>query len=156
MIRIFSAALEGLIFGMGLSVSQMTNPAKVKNFLDLAGNWDPSLLFVIAGAIAVTLPGYRLLQRQSAPWFADRHQWPTAQDIDAPLIKGAVFFGIGWALSGLCPGPSIAALPIASPGMAGFTIMMIVGSLIAHHQKRLSDLLVDNTETTENTEPSKP
>ena len=137
---ILSAAIAGLVFGIGLSVSGMINPAKVKNFLDLAGTWDPSLVFVMLGAIAVTLPGYRLLRNQSSPWFSERFQWPTVKDIDSQLIKGAVLFGIGWALSGLCPGPALAALPTALPAVLGFVLMMAIGALIAHHQKRLTDI----------------
>jgi len=118
----------------------MTNPAKVKNFLDLAGTWDPSLVFVMLGAIAVTLPGYRFLRGQSSPWFSDHFQWPTAQDVDSQLVKGAALFGIGWALSGLCPGPALAALSSAEPAVLGFVCMMSIGALIAHHQKRLTDI----------------
>jgi len=135
-----SALLCGLLFGIGLAVSGMVNPAKVKNFLDLTGHWDPSLMFVMGGAIAVTLPGYRLLRGQSSPWFALKFQWPSRTDIDQPLIVGAIFFGIGWALSGLCPGPALAALPTALPSVLGFVLMMVLGATVAHHQKRLNNL----------------
>lgn len=138
MIRHLSALASGLLFGLGLVISGMVNPAKVKNFLDLAGTWDPSLLFVMAGAIAVTLPGYRLLSQSKQPLFSSAFQWPTTKDIDAPLIKGAILFGVGWALSGLCPGPALTALPTASPGVLGFVVMLVVGTLVAYHQKRLS------------------
>jgi len=133
------AALSGLVFSIGLSVAEMTNPAKVQNFLDLAGQWDPSLIFVMIGGICVTLPGYKLLRPRS-PWFAESFQWPTRRDIDTPLIVGAVFFGVGWALSGLCPGPAIAGLATLTPGVIGFVFMMLLGATIAHHQKRLNNL----------------
>ncbi len=138
MLHYLSAFASGLIFSIGLVISGMVNPAKVKNFLDLAGSWDPSLLFVMGGAIFITLPGYRLLSKSKAPWFANTFHWPTRQDIDAPLIKGAVFFGMGWALSGLCPGPALTVLPSAIPGVIGFVVMLIVGMIVAHHQQRLS------------------
>lgn len=138
MLHYISALAAGLLFSIGLVISGMVNPAKVKNFLDLAGSWDPSLLFVMGGAIVVTLPGYRWLSKSKGPWFANTFHWPTKQDVDAPLIKGAIFFGIGWALSGLCPGPAFTALPNAIPGVLGFVLMLVVGTLVAHHQKRLS------------------
>jgi len=137
---LLAAGASGLLFGIGLTISGMINPAKVKNFLDLFGTWDPSLIFVMGGAIAVTLPGYRWLRGQSGPWFAGSFQWPTRQDIDSPLLMGAVFFGVGWALSGLCPGPALAVLPTAIPSLLGFVIMMLLGATIARHQKRLTDL----------------
>jgi len=136
---VLTAAASGLLFGIGLAVSGMVNPAKVKNFLDLAGTWDPSLAFVMAGAIAVTLPGYRWLRGQSGPWFAHSFQWPTKSDIDSNLIVGAVCFGVGWALSGLCPGPALAVLPTALPGAIGFVLMLIVGATVARHQQRLNN-----------------
>lgn len=133
------AAASGLLFGIGLTVSGMVNPAKVKNFLDVAGTWDPSLALVMAGAIFVTLPGYAILKKTPKPWFAPAFQWPTRQDIDGPLLSGAVMFGVGWALSGLCPGPALAALPTAIPGVIGFGATMVLGMLIANHQKRVRD-----------------
>lgn len=138
MLRHISALASGLLFGLGLVISGMVNPAKVKNFLDLAGTWDPSLMFVMAGAIAVTLPGYRLLSKSKAPWFSNQFHWPTKQDIDMPLIRGAILFGTGWALSGLCPGPALTALPTFNIGVLGFMVMLIVGTVVAYHQKRLN------------------
>ncbi len=140
MLPLLIASLAGLLFGLGLTVSGMVIPAKVQNFLDIAGTWDPSLLWVMGGAIAVVLPGYRWLRANSSPWFVEEFQWPTRQDIDSPLIMGAVFFGLGWALSGLCPGPALTVLPTLSPGVIGFVLMMLVGAAIAHHQQRLTDL----------------
>ncbi len=141
MTNLLSAATSGLLFSIGLTVSGMINPAKVKNFLDVAGHWDPSLAFVMAGAILVTLPGYALLKKSSKPWFAPTFSWPTRQDVDAPLLTGAVLFGIGWALSGLCPGPAIAVLPTANPTVAGFAVTMALGMLIAHRQSRLNETI---------------
>ena len=145
MLRHISAIASGLVFGLGLVISGMVNPAKVKNFLDITGTWDPSLLFVMAGAIAVTLPGYRLLSKSKAPRFATQFHWPTKQDIDPPLIRGAIFFGIGWALSGLCPGPAIAALTTFNTRVWGFMVMLIVGTLVAYHQNRLNTLALDRS-----------
>jgi len=138
MLANISALLSGLLFGLGLVISGMVNPAKVKNFLDLAGHWDPSLLFVMGGAIVVTLPGYRLLSKSKEPWFSNTFQWPTKQDIDMPLIRGAVMFGVGWALSGLCPGPAFVSLLTLNFGVLMFFVMLVVGTLVAYHQKRLS------------------
>ncbi len=140
MLPILMAGLAGLLFGLGLTVSGMVIPAKVQNFLDITGTWDPSLLWVMGGAIAVVLPGYRWLRQNSSPWFVEEFQWPTRQDIDIPLVQGAVFFGLGWALSGLCPGPALTVLPTMKPGVIGFVLMMLVGAAIAHHQQRLTDL----------------
>ena len=104
--RILVNLIAGILFGLGLLVSGMANPAKVINFLDLAGTWDPSLAFVMAGAIAVALPGYRLVFRRSAPVLSDRFRLPTRTAIDYRLVLGAAVFGIGWGL-GLLPGPCV-------------------------------------------------
>jgi uncharacterized membrane protein YedE/YeeE len=104
----------GLVFGLGLVVAGMSNPAKVLNFLDLAaittGGWDASLAFVMAGAIAVTFIGYRLVLRRRQPIFADRFHLPTATGLDARIVAGPAIFGIGWGLAGFCPGPALTAL----------------------------------------------
>jgi uncharacterized protein len=122
----------GFIFGWGLFISGMIRPSKVLGFLDVLeisnGNWDPSLAFVMAAALIVTGIGYRLLQPRT-PLFDARSRWPTATKIDAPLIGGAVLFGIGWGLAGLCPGPAIENLATLSPGVIVFVIAMAVGMI---------------------------
>lgn len=105
-----SAMLCGLLFGLGLAVSQMINPEKVLAFLDIAGNWDPSLVLVLASAISVTLVGYHRVLRQPHPLFGEKFNLPTRQDIDLPLVLGAAIFGAGWGIAGYCPGPAIAAI----------------------------------------------
>jgi uncharacterized membrane protein YedE/YeeE len=119
--------LAGLIFGLGLLISGMANPAKVQNFLDLAGSFDPSLLFVMAGAVTVTLIGYRLVLRRPKPLLAARFYLPAAKDIDARLLGGAALFGIGWGLSGFCPGPAVTSLPLLAKGTLVFVPAMVAG-----------------------------
>jgi len=119
-----TALIAGLVFGLGLVVSQMTNPAKVISFLDVFGDWDPSLALVMGSALIVTAIGYRLVLRRQAPVFADRFQLPTRTDLDARLMIGAALFGIGWGLVGLCPGPAIAGLAIG-----GVQLLIFLGAL---------------------------
>jgi len=116
----------GLLFGLGLTVSQMINPAKVLNFLDLAGQWDPSLALVMAGALAVTALGYRLVLAKEAPLFAGRFAVPTRRDVDPRLIAGSALFGIGWGLAGFCPGPAITAL-----GLGRLDVLLFVAAMAA-------------------------
>jgi uncharacterized membrane protein YedE/YeeE len=125
--------LCGLIFGIGLVVSQMAQPAKVLNFLDLFGTWDPSLAFVMAGALAVSSLGFALAKRRARPLLAGEHLWPTRNDIDAPLAAGALLFGLGWGLVGLCPGPALVNLVTLSPPLIVFVVAMAAG-MIAHDQ----------------------
>lgn len=120
-------ALAGLIFGLGLVISGMANPAKVQNFLDLAGTFDPSLIFVMLGAIAVTVLGYRFALRRSHPILVDRYLLPTATHIDTRLVIGAALFGVGWGLSGFCPGPAITSLPLLAKGTLVFVPAMLIG-----------------------------
>lgn len=108
--KLLFAMITGVIFGMGISISGMIDPAKVVNFFDLAGTWDPSLAFVMAGALAVTYLGYRLVWRRPAPLFAGRFELPLATAIDRRLIGGSALFGIGWGIAGFCPGAAIPAL----------------------------------------------
>jgi uncharacterized protein len=127
-----ASLLCGFIFGLGLVISQMVSPAKVLAFLDVfgipSGAWDPSLAVVMAAGLVVTGVGYALV-RPRTPIFAPASQWPTATVIDPPLISGAVLFGIGWGLVGLCPGPAIANLATLSPGVIVFVIAMAIGML---------------------------
>jgi uncharacterized membrane protein YedE/YeeE len=121
----------GLVFGFGLMISGMTQPAKVLGFLDVFGRWDPTLAFVMAGALAVAFWGYALARRQDAPLFAASHLWPTRTDIDRPLVVGSALFGAGWGLVGLCPGPAIENLATASPRVIGFVVAMGL-AMVAH------------------------
>jgi len=123
--------LAGVIFGLGLLISGMANPAKVQNFLDLAGAFDPSLIFVMAGAVVATFAGYRLVLRRPRPVLAERFYLPAAKDIDARLVGGAALFGIGWGLSGFCPGPAITSLALLAKGTLVFVPAMLAGILLA-------------------------
>ena len=123
--------LAGLIFGLGLLISGMANPAKVQNFLDLAGTFDPSLIFVMAGAVVVTFIGYRLALQRERPVLAERFYVPAASIIDGRLILGAALFGIGWGLSGFCPGPAIVSLPLLAKGTLIFVPAMLAGIAVA-------------------------
>jgi len=124
----FAAAL---IFGIGLVISGMANPAKVLNFLDVAGSWDPSLAFVMGGALAVTMIGYRLILARPKPIFALDFQLPTRRAIDARLILGAAIFGVGWGLAGFCPGPALTSLGLGAPGTLAFVPAMLAGMAAA-------------------------
>jgi uncharacterized protein len=119
--------ISGTLFGIGLVVSGMSNPAKVLNFLDVFGTWDPSLAFVMAGALIVTTIGYRLAWRQPKPVLADMFDLPVSQIIDNRLLIGAATFGIGWGLSGFCPGPAVTALALLAPGTLVFVPAMLIG-----------------------------
>lgn len=125
--RIGFGFLSGLVFGLGLVISGMANPAKVLNFLDLAGTWDPSLAFVMGGATVTAFIGYRLVWRASAPALESRFDVPTNTRIDRPLIAGAALFGIGWGIGGFCPGPAWTALPLLAPGTVVFLLAMLAG-----------------------------
>ena len=117
----------GLLFGVGLVVSGMSDPAKVLNFLDLAGTWDPSLAFVMGGAVLVAFVGYRLVLARGEPIAGDRFHLPTRNDIDARILAGPALFGIGWGLGGFCPGPALPALGLGATGTFAFIPAMILG-----------------------------
>jgi uncharacterized membrane protein YedE/YeeE len=133
--NVFALAV-GLIFGLGLCLSGMYQPAKVLGFLDLAGNWDPSLAFVMGGAIVVALPAFRLARRRSAAWVGGAIELPTRRAIDAPLVVGSGVFGIGWGLAGVCPAPGVVDLGFSSPSAALFVAAMAAGMLAS----RFADL----------------
>ena len=116
--RLLANLAAGFIFGLGLLISGMANPAKVQNFLDLAGSFDPSLIFVMAGAVIVTFIGYRLVLRRTKPVLGEVFRIPARNDVDAALIAGPALLGIGWALSGYCPGPAITSIPLLATGHA--------------------------------------
>lgn len=130
-------ALIGLIFGLGLILAGMADPAKVLAFLDLgaipAGRWDPSLAFVMLGAVAVTFAGYRLVLRRPGPLDAPRFDLPTRKDIDARIILGPALFGIGWGLAGFCPGPALTALGTGSAQALLFVAAMLAGMAAARY-----------------------
>ena len=122
----------GALFGTGIVLSGMANPAKVLNFFDLAGSFDPSLAFVMAGALSVAAPGYALLFRsRQKPLFDATFRLPKASAIDAKLIGGSAVFGIGWGIAGFCPGASIPALGLGHASAAIFVAALLVGILIA-------------------------
>lgn len=121
----------GLIFGTGLLISGMVQPAKVLGFLDIFGAWDPSLAVVMAAALAVATPGFKLAGQRTGPLLAGRYFWPGKSDIDRPLLVGAALFGVGWGLVGLCPGPALESLATLSPGVIVFVVAM-AGGMVLH------------------------
>jgi len=145
MMRAFAGLIAGLIFGLGLVVSGMSNPAKVLNFLDIAGAWDPSLVFVMGGALMVTFAGYRLVQRRSAPLFARAFSLPTKRDVDARLLFGAALFGMGWGVAGYCPGPAITSSTLGGWPTWAFRIAMLAGMFIAQRLPARSPMKAAST-----------
>jgi hypothetical protein len=123
----FGAFLAGLVFGIGLIVSGMTDPAKVIGFLDLAGRWDPSLAFVMIGAILVGMIGYALARKRTAAFLGGAMQLPAARSIDRRLVLGSLVFGAGWGLAGFCPGPAVVALGAGQDKAVVFVIAMLAG-----------------------------
>ena len=123
--RVLAALFVGLIFGSGVALSGMANPAKVLNFFDFVGTWDPSLAFVMGGALIVTAIGYAFVLRRSAPVFDRLFHLPTRRDLDFPLIAGSAVFGIGWGITGFCPGGAIPAL-----GLGHGDAWLFVGSMV--------------------------
>lgn len=136
-VSLFVAAVAGALFGAGLLVSGMTQPARVIGFLDPTGAWDPSLAFVMGGAIAVYAIAHRvILRRSGGPWFALRFQVPERRAIDLPLVIGAALFGVGWGLGGMCPGPGIVAAAAGSMNALVFVIAMLAGMRARDRSKR--------------------
>jgi uncharacterized protein len=129
--RLWSAFAIGMIFGLGIALSGMMNPAKVLNFFDLAGTWDPSLAFVMGGALAVAIPGYRLVLGRPAPVYENRFQLPDTRVIDRRLVLGSATFGVGWGIAGFCPGGALPALGMGLPEVYIFIAALIGGLLLA-------------------------
>lgn len=129
--KLFATYLVGVIFGLGISLSGMANPAKVLNFFDIAGTWDPSLIFVMGGALITTFVGYKLVFGRSAPVFGSDFNVPTSRRIDAKLVGGSALFGLGWGIAGFCPGGALPALGTGRPEVFVFTAALIAGIVLA-------------------------
>lgn len=129
--RTITAGLIGLVFGTGIALAGMANPAKVLNFFDIAGNWDPSLALVMVSALVVTAIGYRFVLRRDKPIVEARFHLPTGRKLDMPLVAGSAIFGVGWGISGFCPGGAIPALGLGEPSAWIFVGTMLAGIVAA-------------------------
>jgi uncharacterized membrane protein YedE/YeeE len=127
---VFTSLLAGLVFGLGLIVSGMANPAKVQGFLDLAGRWDPSLAFVMAGAIAVGVIAFAMAKKRTVSLIGAEMKLPAARHIDRRLVLGSALFGIGWGLAGFCPGPGLVALGMGETKAVVFVAAMLAGMAV--------------------------
>ena len=135
--RLITSYLIGVIFGVGISISGMANPAKVLNFFDIAGAWDPSLIFVMGGALITTFIGYRIVLRRPAPTLEETFKLPTRSDLDLPLIGGSALFGVGWGIAGFCPGGALPALGTGRSEVIIFTVALIAGIFAAKALQRI-------------------
>ncbi len=126
----FSEFLVGLLFGVGLLISGMTDPAKVQGFLDIAGAWDPSLAFVMGGGVLVGLVGFTVAKKRTRSFLGSAMHLPTSRDIDRRLVLGGLTFGAGWGLAGFCPGPGLVAMGAGVPEAALFVVAMVAGMLV--------------------------
>lgn len=127
--RLFPPLVSGTLFGAGLALGGMTDPARVRGFLDIFGDWDPTLAFVMGGAVLVMAIAWRFVPRMSHPLFAPKFALPGTTDLTPRLVIGSALFGIGWGIAGLCPGPGLAALVLAPASAAIFVVAMLVGML---------------------------
>jgi len=128
--RLLPPLASGALFGAGLALGGMTDPARVRGFLNLFGAWDPTLAFVMGGAVIVMAIAWRLRERMSRPLFGERFSLPDRSDFDARLIAGAALFGTGWGIAGLCPGPAIASLALAPLSVLPFVLAMLAGMAV--------------------------
>ncbi len=124
-----AAFFTGLLFGAGLTISEMVNPEKILSFLDIFGAWDPALILVMLGALLITIPGFQLVKRKDQPFFAIKYLLPDSTVIDKKLLTGAALFGIGWGLVGLCPGPALTGLVTLETDLIIFLLAMLAGML---------------------------
>ncbi len=134
--RLLIPLLSGIVFGAGLALGGMTDPARVRGFLDLFGDWDPTLAFVMGGAVIVMVVAWRIQPRLAHPLFSESFALPTRTDLTPKLIGGSALFGIGWGIAGLCPGPGIAALVIEPVSAAIFVVAMLAGMALVHFVDR--------------------
>ncbi|MGY3041414.1 putative membrane protein YedE/YeeE [Rhodanobacter sp. TND4EL1] len=130
------SVIAGILFGFGLALAQMTDPAKVIGFLDVTGNWDPTLALVLGGAVLVTLVSFRFILRRARPVFDVKFNLPTRRDIDSRLILGAALFGVGWGLAGLCPGPGVAAIAQGAWQPLVFVVGLAAGMLAFRYTRQ--------------------
>lgn len=121
---------SGALFGAGLTISGMTDPARVRGFLDVFGRWDPTLMFVIGGAVIVMAIAWRIQSRMNSPLFGEKFSLPDRRDFDGRLIAGSALFGIGWGVAGLCPGPAVASLALAPLSVLPFLLAMLAGMAV--------------------------
>jgi len=133
---IIIAVVSGVIFGAGLAISGMLDPSKVSGFLDLIGVWDPSLAFVMGGGVIVNGIGFLLIKNRAKPLFTTDFKLPTSKVIDKPLLIGSALFGIGWGISGLCPGPAVASAFLKPDDGIGFMVFMMAGLVLGRVIKR--------------------
>lgn len=136
----FFVLISGLLFGAGLTISGMVNPAKILNFLDLTGQFDATLIFVMGAGLIVTTIGYQLIFKRGKPFFDSQFHLPKSEAIDAKLIGGAALFGIGWGISGFCPGPALASLVFGYQQSFIFVAAMIVGTMLVRFVAKTSSL----------------
>jgi uncharacterized membrane protein YedE/YeeE len=139
--RLGFSFLSGALFGAGLTISQMVNPRKVTDFLDFFGHWDPSLAFVMGGALTVAALGFRVILRQPHPLLANEFHLPSQKRIDARLLGGSALFGIGWGLAGFCPGPAVASLAYGLWQSVVFVAAMVIGMLLWDRRDALIPVL---------------
>ena len=130
MTRLITALIIGAVFGIGLAIAGMLNPSKVVGFLDVFGDWDPSLAFVMGGGVLVNAIGHRFVMKRKAPIQSAKFSMPTSTNIDKPLVIGSVIFGVGWGLAGLCPGPVVASLLLNGQAMLPFFGLLFTGLLV--------------------------
>ena len=130
MLRTVVNLFAGALFGLGLAVSGMVSSAKIIGFLDFAGDWDPTLAFVMGGALLVTIPAFRLILRQPRPVLADEFDLPTKKEVDSSLLAGSAIFGIGWGLARFCPGPAVTALASGLTPVFAFVTAMVAGMAV--------------------------
>jgi uncharacterized membrane protein YedE/YeeE len=137
--RLLAAFLAGSLFGLGIVISGMANPAKVVNFFDITGHWDPSLAFVMGSALMITFVGYRLIFARGTPLLTSRLELPTRTDLDTRLLMGSATFGVGWGIAGFCPGAAIPTLSTGYQEVFIFTAALVAGILIAQWARVLLD-----------------
>ena len=132
-----SEFLAGLVFGLGLMISGMTDPSKVQGFLDLAGLWDPSLMFVMGGGVGVAMVGFHIARKRGTTFLGGVLHWPELSHIDAPLVIGSLLFGTGWGLAGFCPGPALVSMAAGQDKALVFVLAMLAGMALVDAWRRL-------------------